>query len=52
MQQVLVFDARKQPLAPCHPGVARKLLAEGKAEVLQKVPFAIILKRSATSSTQ
>jgi 5-methylcytosine-specific restriction endonuclease McrA len=41
----LVVDAEKKPLSPCHPAVARKLLATGKAAVLRRYPFTIILNR-------
>ena len=40
---VFVLDAAKQPLSPCHPAVARKLLREGKAAVFKRLPFTIIL---------
>lgn len=43
---VLVVDQNKQPLSPCHPSVARKLLSSGKAAILRKYPFVIILKES------
>lgn len=42
---VLVVDAEKKPLTPCHPAVARKLLATGKAAVLRRYPFTIVLER-------
>ena len=42
----LVIDANKQPLSPCHPSVARKLLATSKAAVFRNYPFTIILKKS------
>ena len=41
---VFVVDAERKPLAPCHPAVARKLLKQGRAAVLRKYPFTIILK--------
>jgi 5-methylcytosine-specific restriction endonuclease McrA len=43
---VLVVDAGKKPLSPCHPAVARKLLARGQAAVLRRHPFTIVLRRS------
>jgi 5-methylcytosine-specific restriction endonuclease McrA len=42
---VFVVDARRTPLAPCHPAVARKLLGGGKAAVFRRFPFTIILDR-------
>jgi 5-methylcytosine-specific restriction endonuclease McrA len=42
---VFVLDAERKPLTPCHPAVARKLLASGKAAVLRRYPFTILLKR-------
>jgi 5-methylcytosine-specific restriction endonuclease McrA len=42
---VLVVDAERKPLSPCHPAVARKLLATGKAAVLRRSPFTILLTR-------
>ena len=43
---VFVLDANKQPLSPCHPSVARKLLQNGKAAVYRRFPFTLILKRA------
>ena len=42
----LVIDTNKQPLSPCHPSVARKLLDSGKAAVFRMYPFTIILNKS------
>lgn len=44
MQLVFVLDASRRPLSPIHPGEARKLLSAGKAAVLRRYPFTIILK--------
>ena len=44
MSQVLVVDAKKQPLQPVHPGRARLLLSSGKAAVLKRYPFTLVLK--------
>jgi 5-methylcytosine-specific restriction endonuclease McrA len=44
MQRIVVLDTNKQPLMPCHPARARKLLAAGKAAVYRRYPFTIILK--------
>ncbi|MCL2578794.1 MAG: RNA-guided endonuclease IscB [Oscillospiraceae bacterium] len=41
---VFIIDANKQPLAPCHPARARKLLKAGRAAVWRTYPFTIILK--------
>ena len=46
MSKVAVLDTNKQVLEPCHPAVARRLLKSGKAAVLKRYPFTIILKRS------
>lgn len=43
---VFVLDAERKPLAPCHPAVARKLLKQGRAAVLRRYPFTIILKEA------
>jgi len=43
--KVAVLDTNKQPLAPCHPAMARKLLSRDEAAVLRCAPFTIILKR-------
>ena len=45
MSKIAVIDSQKNPLDPCHPAVARKLLRDGKAAVYRKFPFVIILKR-------
>ncbi len=46
MQQVFVLssDREAQPLDPCHPARARKLLRGGRAAIYRKFPFTIILK--------
>lgn len=46
MSKVFVLDANKQPLAPCHSAVARKLLTSGNASVFRTYPFVIILHRA------
>jgi len=43
---VLVIDTNKQPLEPCLPTIAKKLLKGGKAAVYRQYPFTIILKKS------
>ncbi|HEY4382973.1 MAG TPA: RNA-guided endonuclease IscB [Ktedonobacteraceae bacterium] len=46
MSFVFVVDTNKQPLNPVHPGKARLLLKAGKAAVLKRYPFTIVLKTS------
>ena len=43
MSKVFVVDANKQPLNPVHPGYARLLLKQGKAAVLRRYPFVLML---------
>jgi 5-methylcytosine-specific restriction endonuclease McrA len=43
MQRVFVLDHNKQPLMPCHPARARKLLKKRKAAIYRRYPFTIIL---------
>ncbi|MED7820904.1 RNA-guided endonuclease IscB [Streptomyces chiangmaiensis] len=43
-QMVAVLDKNGRPLMPCHPARARKLLARGRAVIVQSIPFAIRLK--------
>jgi hypothetical protein len=38
-----VGENNKQPLMPCHPARARKLLKKGKAAFLRRYPFTIIM---------
>ena len=42
--RVFVLDCDRQPLDPCSPARARKLLKAGRAAVFRQVPFTIILK--------
>jgi hypothetical protein len=44
MQYVLVVAADRRPLMPCRPARARLLLQQGKAAVLRRYPFVLILK--------
>jgi 5-methylcytosine-specific restriction endonuclease McrA len=46
MSDVFVVDTNRRPLHPIHPGRARILLKAGKAAVLKRYPFTLILKRS------
>ena len=43
---VLIIDSNKQPLLPCKPSVARRLLDSGKAAVSRRFPFTLILKKA------
>jgi hypothetical protein len=43
MSRVLVVDAQRRPLMPCTPARARLLLKQGKAAVLRRFPFTLIL---------
>jgi 5-methylcytosine-specific restriction endonuclease McrA len=49
--RVFVLNADRQPLTPCHAAVARKLLATGRAAVLRRFPFTIILRRQVVDAT-
>lgn len=49
---VFVLDAERKPLAPCHPAVARKLLKRGRAAILRRYPFTIILKEAKETVAQ
>jgi RRXRR protein len=44
MSSVFLVDTKRKPLNPVHPGKARYLLTSGKAAVLKRYPFTIILK--------
>ncbi len=46
MSYVFVVDTNKKPLNPVHPGEARFLLKAGKAAVLKRYPFTLVLKRA------
>jgi 5-methylcytosine-specific restriction endonuclease McrA len=48
---IFVIDASKQPLAPIHPGLARRLLKQRKAAIYRKFPFTLILKESRSALT-
>jgi 5-methylcytosine-specific restriction endonuclease McrA len=43
MSYVFVVDTNRKPLNPVHPGEARYLLNAGKAAVLKRYPFTILL---------
>lgn len=44
MSRVLVVDTKLRPLMPCRPARARLLLKTGRAAVLRRVPFTLVLK--------
>jgi hypothetical protein len=44
MRKVFVVDTNRVPLDPVHPGRARILLSQGKAAVLKRYPFTLVLK--------
>ncbi len=44
MSHVFVVDSERKPLDPIHPGRARRLLTAGRAAVLRRYPFTIMLK--------
>lgn len=48
---VFVLDKRKEPLTPCHPAMARKLLKSGRAVVVRLYPFTIRLKSRTTEES-
>jgi len=50
--RVLVLDAHRAPLMPCHPARARALLRQGKAAVFRRFPFTIILRDRVGGNTQ
>lgn len=52
MQHVFVIDGNKQPLMPCPPARARKLLDGNRAARWRRYPFTIVLKDGVTGDTQ
>lgn len=52
MQRVFVLDHNKQPLMPCHPARARKLLKNKKAAVYRRYPFTIIMTQRISGNLQ
>jgi hypothetical protein len=52
MNRVFVLTNTKQPLMPCAPARARKLLKAGRAAVYRFAPFTIILKERAAGAVQ
>lgn len=51
MSHVFVVDTNHHSLDPVHPGRARLLLTEGKAAVLRRFPFTIVLKTAIAEPT-
>ena len=45
MSHVFVVDEALRPLAPVHPGRARRLLKAGTAAVFKRYPFTLILRQ-------
>lgn len=43
---VFVIDGNQQPLTPCKPSVARRLLNSGRAAVFRRFPFTLILQKT------
>ena len=43
---VFVIDTNKQPLNPCQPSVARKLLKQKKAVIFRRYPFTLMLNKT------
>lgn len=52
MQNAFVVSATKEPLMPCHPARARRLLKRGRAAVYRRYPFTIILKDRKSGDVQ
>lgn len=50
--RVFVLGKRHQPLMPCHPARARKLLNAGRAVIVRTFPLVIRLKKQTTGTTQ
>jgi len=49
---VLVLDTNRNPLTPCKPSMARKLLNAQKAAVFKRFPFTIILKKEVEATPE
>jgi len=50
--QIFVLDTNLQPLTPCKPSMARKLLNANKAAVFRQFPFTIILKKEVEANPE
>lgn len=51
MSNVFVLSSDGQPLDPCHPARARRLLTSGRAAVWRRYPFTILLRDRAASES-
>ena len=49
---IFVLDTNRNPLTPCKPSMAHKLLTVGKASVFRLYPFTIILKKEVTTTPE
>jgi 5-methylcytosine-specific restriction endonuclease McrA len=49
---IFVLDTNRQPLTPCKPSVARKLLSASKAKVFRLYPFTIILNKEVADNPE
>jgi len=49
---VFVLDTNRQPLTPCKPSLARKLLNARKAKVFRLYPFTIILNKEVVDTPE
>ncbi|HEY9710887.1 MAG TPA: RRXRR domain-containing protein, partial [Oculatellaceae cyanobacterium] len=49
---VFVVDKNKLPLSPTHPARARRLLKNGRASVLRRYPFTIVLNDREVESSK
>jgi 5-methylcytosine-specific restriction endonuclease McrA len=52
MQRVFVIDKNRNPLMPCHPARARELLKKGRATVIRRYPFTIMILDREGGDTQ
>jgi 5-methylcytosine-specific restriction endonuclease McrA len=50
--QVFVLDTNRNPLTPCKPSVAQRLLDTGRAAVFRQYPFTIILKKEVETTPE
>jgi 5-methylcytosine-specific restriction endonuclease McrA len=50
--QVFVLDTNRNPLTPCKPSVAKRLLDTGRAAVFRQYPFTIILKKEVSATPE
>ncbi len=50
--QIFVLDTNLNPLTPCKPSMARKLLNANKAAIFRQFPFTIILKKEVIANPE